>query len=71
MSNDKQKRKRREDVDFKRWVYSLDVEELLDSMAFMFESSPPPSHEYDLLSQMVKLQPPNPNPVHSKAVGYT
>ena len=71
MSNDKQKRKRKEDVDFKRWVYSLDVEELLDSMAFMFESSPPPSHEYDLLSQMVKLQPPNPNPVHSKAVGYT
>ena len=85
--DDKQKLTReRISSDFKLWVTSLNLEELLDSMAFTFESntdhSPKnsislsstnslyPSHDYELLSQMVQQQPPPSTPVHPRATGY-
>jgi DNA polymerase sigma len=85
--DDKKQKRERERInsDFKQWVTSLNQEELLDSMAFTFESnmdnsknsislssttSLSPSHDYELLSQMVQQQPPPSTPVHPRATGY-
>jgi hypothetical protein len=59
-------------VGFRRWLFSLSQQELLDSMQFTFHNSPGTNecHEYDLLMEMVRLQLPLQTPVHPRALGY-
>ena len=64
-SKSKQQQQQKEFRNFRQWVLSLSREELLDAMAFTFHGQ-----EYDMLLDMVKLQPPPPIPVHPRAVGY-
>lgn len=58
---------------FQNWVRSLDRSHLLRAMEFSFQtddSSNSSSHEYDLLLEMIKLQPPPPTPIHPRAVWH-
>ena len=57
----------------KRWLHSLDLQQLLDAMKFEFKSYPESSskcHEYDLLLEMITNQSPPPTPIHPRALGY-
>ena len=54
---------------FRRWLFSLDRDELLNAMRFSFAGGVE-SHEYDLLVEMVQLQSPPPTPVHPGALNY-
>jgi hypothetical protein len=57
---------------FRRWLFSLSQQELLNYMQFTFQTCPGTneSHECDLLKEMVQLQPPLQTPVHPRAMGY-
>lgn len=54
---------------FQQWLQSLSRRELLQAMQFTFQGTPS-SHEYELLSEMVRLESPPPTPVHPRAMGY-
>lgn len=65
-----------EAASFRRWCMSLTVEELRTALQFPFEQQNGSSRkdrnpEFDLMLEMVRLEPPPPTPVHPRAMGYT
>lgn len=68
------KPRRRDDEEireFKVWIHSLSVEDLVKAMAFDFiREDDGGAHEYDLLKQMVDSQAPPPTPIHGNALGF-
>lgn len=57
---------------FRRWLFSLSQEDLVKSMGITFKTCAGTNeiHEFDLLKEIVNLQPPLQTPVHPRAMGY-
>lgn len=61
----------KEHVEFQKWVHSLNRYQLLCAMeCSLLDDGYSNSHEYDLLREMVSLQPALPTPIHPRATGY-
>jgi DNA polymerase sigma len=54
----------------KKWLTSLPEQELVKAMSFNFyQDSLDSSHDFDLIKEMVNLQPQLPTPIHLSAMG--
>lgn len=65
-------------VELKRWIRSLSYDDLTRAMEFAFHSEGncdgdgrgSSCEEYELVEQMISMQPPPPTPIHPRAVPY-